>query len=452
MQIVRNKRIVIVALLTLITMTACQKWVDDTSQPLEVDDSKIFSTEKGFRESLNGIYLQMGAESLYGKDLTMGLLSLAGRNYDSVRVEKAGVLNYNAAILNFKDASVKNYAADVWRKMYAAIINVNNLLHNIETKKTIFTGNNYNLFKGEALALRAYLHFDLLRLFASIDQSAVGVPYLVEVDYNPIEAGTVDHTLGQCLADLTAADALLDPEDLTTSHITKWAVKGLLARVYLYKGDLIKANVNAQEVINSQKFSLSTNNLDLLFTKESLFKLNIYNGNFYSYVKAIFSAPSLIGLSTLQQSKLYGSTNTDYRKSFVDVNTGLSSGFAFLPKKFTATASNIFPMVRLTEMYYIAAECASEVIVGLSYINQVRTARNINPLTIQEVPTFERLSDEIMSEYQKEFIGEGQVFFYFKRNNKPFETLPFYPKVPAGTGEAYLPIVSDASYSLVRPE
>lgn len=55
----------------------------------------------------------------------------------------------------------------MWSKMYNMLANVNNLLDNIDKRQSVFTGDNYNIIKGEALGLRAYIHFDLLRLFAS---------------------------------------------------------------------------------------------------------------------------------------------------------------------------------------------------------------------------------------------------------------------------------------------
>ena len=45
---------------------------------------------------------------------------------------------------------------------------------------------------------------------------------------------------------------------MTTSRLTHWGVKGLLARIYLYKGDLQNAQTYALSVINSNKFPLFT--------------------------------------------------------------------------------------------------------------------------------------------------------------------------------------------------
>lgn len=443
MRIVSNKILVMTGLLVLFSMAACKKWVDNTPQPLQVDESKIFSTEQGFREALNGIYLQMGSETLYGKELTMGVVSLAGRSFDVVNVNTATKLHYQAATYNFMEPEMRSYTAQLWNKMYLTIANLNNLLDNIELRKALFTGNNYNTFKGEALALRAYLHFDLLRMFSPTDAGAIGIPYVTTINPGQIQSGTVGNTLDKCITDLTTAEALLSSTDLTITQMTKWGVKGLLARLYLYKGDKVKAAENALAVVNSNKFALTVgSNADLLFAKESLFKLQIFANNYFAYYKSIFGSPSLIGLAVASQAAIYGTTNTDYRKSFIDVNTGNGLGTPILPKKFSATGANSFPMIRLSEQYYILAECAADVPAGLAYLNQVRAARNLTtPLTTVNVPDAAALTTEITNEYRKEFIGEGQMFFYYKRKNTAFTALPFA-----------FPIAANPSYTFVRPE
>jgi hypothetical protein len=72
-------------------------------------------------------------------------------------------------------------------------------------------------------------------------------------------------------------------------------------------------------------------------------------------------------------------------------------------------------------MYYIAAECANKngaVTTGASYLNNVRQARGLTALNAGGFTNPDSLSVEIMHEYQKEFIQEGQTWFYYKRLNK----------------------------------
>ena len=77
------------------------------------------------------------------------------------------------------DYSKSNFAG-IWEKGYALIANVNTLLKNADEKKNLFTGDQYNWITGEAYALRAMLHFDLLRLFGPVYKTnKEDVPFLI---------------------------------------------------------------------------------------------------------------------------------------------------------------------------------------------------------------------------------------------------------------------------------
>jgi len=70
------------------------------------------------------------------------------------------------------------------------------------------------------------------------------------------------------------------------------------------------------------------------------------------------------------------------------------------------------PLLRKTELYYILAETETDPQQALAYLNTVRFHRNLANLDATA-----NLNNEIGKEYQKEFWGEGQLFFYYKRNN-----------------------------------
>ncbi|WP_029277066.1 RagB/SusD family nutrient uptake outer membrane protein [Pedobacter borealis] len=450
MKILKNKILVIAGLMTILGTASCKKWVNDTPQPLQVDESTLFSTEKGFQDALYGVYLQMAGQSLYGRDLTLGVLSVTGRSYDVNISPTIGNLFYQGARYNFQDKALKDYAADVWSKMYQSIANLNNLLVNIEAKKEMLAVNNYNRYKGEALALRAYLHFDLLRLFAPAPAVGIGtekgIPYVKTIQSTTTATATVDEVMLQCIADLKTAESLLEPNDVTDYRLNNWAVKGLLARVYLYKGDHENAQNYANAVIASNKFLLAKNNTDLFFSNEGLFNLFVYQSQ--AFHKSVLTDQVTLGLSAASQTELYVTGNgatADWRKSFVDPSTGLGSGSPFMPKKFYPLGTkSSFPMIRLTEMYYIAAECAvkkNDALTATNLLDSVRVHRNLPKYTLTALP-LDNLSDEIGKEYQKEFISEGQLFFYFKRKNTPFSALPF----------TKVPVDANATYVFVRPE
>ena len=63
-----------------VCMTSCESWLDETSNS-EIREEDHFSTEVGFRQSLIGCYINMTDESLYGKELSWGMVETLGRQF-----------------------------------------------------------------------------------------------------------------------------------------------------------------------------------------------------------------------------------------------------------------------------------------------------------------------------------------------------------------------------------
>jgi hypothetical protein len=72
--------------------------------------------------------------------------------------------------------------------------------------------------------------------------------------------------------------------------------------------------------------------------------------------------------------------------------------------------------MRVSEMYYIAAECAPDVATGVNYLEQVRSHRGLTAEALSTSMSQEELQEQILKEYRKELVGEGQLWFYYKRN------------------------------------
>jgi hypothetical protein len=398
----------------------------------------------------------MGSKDLYGRDMSYGLLSVLGRSYDTTITSAIGNLYYEGARYNFQDDSVKSVMKRIWLQSYNSIGNINNLLDNIESHKSLFTGNNFNTVMGEALGLRAFLHFELLRLFAPSPAVAglnvPAIPYLIRFSPYAVPASTTGSVLDACITDLKTSETLLSESDLNTSRFTIWATRGLLARIYLYKGDMANASLYAKLLINSGKFPLAANNTDLMFAKEHLFSLYTFQNDILNTYKTVLNTAKPLGFSVANQTALFATSpsSSDWRKAFVDPATGNASGNTISPRKFynnnnsPNNSNTSTPLIRMTEMYYIAAECAgsnNDMAQATDLLDSVRWHRNVK---IDLTPTIssDSLTTEIRKEYQKEFLGEGQMFFYYKRKNMPFASLPF----------TKVPVVSSASYVFTRPE
>jgi starch-binding outer membrane protein, SusD/RagB family len=438
------------AVAIMLLFTGCKKWLD-TETPLRVDENTVFSNEQGFREALDGVYLQMGNQSVYGRDLTFGLISVLGRSYDTTISPAISKLYYEGARYNFQDPEVKTTFKNIWEGHYVCIANLNNLLDNAERRQDMFTGNNYSTFKGEALALRAFLHFELVRMFApspaAAGLNAPAIPYMSKISPYTVPLSTTGAVIDSCISDLSMAQAFLSETDMTTSHFTHWGVRGLLARILLYKGDLPNAQLHALAVINSKKFPLAINNSDLMFTKEHLFSLYSSLNISSQYYKSVLNTNPPLGFTAQNQTALFvtgGGATSDWRRAFVDPATGTPLGNTISPRKCYANNANVLPMIRVTEMYYIAAECATAALDSLQATNlldSVRVHRNL-PKYTQVALRRDSLNIEIRKEYQKEFLAEGQMFYFYKRKNLPFSALPF----------TKVPVVANASYVFIKPE
>jgi starch-binding outer membrane protein, SusD/RagB family len=463
LQIKNHLTISVLAMLTAFAlgMSGCKKFLDVPPND-KVPQSTMFQDEQGFKEALTGVYLAMdkpkGAAyfGLYTENLTLGMLSTMAYNYDNATVAGAGINGSffnNAVYYVYLDGTVRQEIDAIWGGMYNNIANINNILSHIDGKRTEFHGDNFNRVKGEAIALRGLFHFDLLRLFGQSPATGMttkAIPYVTQFTVTPTSFITVQAALDSCIADLSLAKDLLATTDtgsvykavddpfisFTQNHLNYWAVEGLLSRVYLYKGDNDNADKYAKAVIASNKFPLITSNVaastniirDRTFSREHLF--SVYSTNVKKYNGDLFDKSGTAVPLRLQppgKTTIYatgsGSVN-DYRYiSWFDNNqaaVNVPSKF-FQDNNLPYELQNIVPVIRVSEMYYIAAECANkkgDITGGVSFLNNVRQARGLNALNAAGITNSDTLSTEIMREYQKEFIQEGQTFFYYKRLNK----------------------------------
>src|SRR5690554_4543932 len=139
--------------------TSCEKWLDVTaSNQIKSDD--LFETAGGFRDALLGVYLSMTDPTSYGSDLTWNAVDLLSQQY-------AGLTNtatyYNIQAFNYGAQRAKDVIVPIWRNQYKAIVNINNILDHIDEDHMVLGSTERSIIKGELLALRAFLHFDLIR-------------------------------------------------------------------------------------------------------------------------------------------------------------------------------------------------------------------------------------------------------------------------------------------------
>ena len=157
----------VLASVVLLTAVSCDRWLD--VKPYDkISQDELLSSEEGYIKFLNGIYVEMNRDMLYGAALSVEMVEIMGGAYV--------IGTDNSVWGNYADLASYKYGTDYWRarmnetwnKAYSLILNCNLLLENIGKTGVRFSGDNYKVIKGEALALRAMLHFDMLRLFGPV--------------------------------------------------------------------------------------------------------------------------------------------------------------------------------------------------------------------------------------------------------------------------------------------
>ncbi|MDE6451933.1 MAG: RagB/SusD family nutrient uptake outer membrane protein, partial [Odoribacter sp.] len=218
-----------------------------------------------------------------------------------------------------------------------------------------------------------------------------------------------------------------------------YAVTGLLARVYNYMGEHEKAARCAEEVTGAYIEEFFINCFPL--TEAAKVKGNDRK----RYGEVIFALSNTKNVDNYQpyyttgNDRLYLADypacfddNSDVRKTVLTEALGAERvcNKYILPVNnalvYTST-EDVIPMLRVSEMYYIQAEylCRNgKFQEAVEKLDMVRAARDCTKgrLTISGIDEFE---EELLKEARREFMQEGQLYFYFKRLNvKPLNTMP----------------------------
>ena len=254
MNIKRYIATIILAIVLLLNFS-CTDWLD--VKPVDrMSEDQLYSTEAGFRQALNGIYVELNHADLYGDELLVNTVEILAQRY---KFSSMGTLTnqYHLAEFDYTTDYAKKCGSRIWEKAYALIANVNKLLKNADSHKDLFTGDSYDLITGEAYALRAFLHFDLLRLFGPVyktHKEDKSICYNTQFSLSGSDLLPASKVMEYVIADLKEAedrlakDPIIEEGPLLSDGATEeedfwryrslrlnyYAVKALQARAYLY--------------------------------------------------------------------------------------------------------------------------------------------------------------------------------------------------------------------------
>lgn len=443
------------SLIVLVTaFSSCKKFLDIESSN-DVNGDEAITSAAGLISARIGLYNSLQNDAYYGGYFPLMIDAYsdngAAGGYDSPQLNQ-----FNDKSLGADNIFLDNY----WVAAYNSVYTANQILANVDViDDPSLSDEVRNDIKGEAYTIRALAHFDLLRTFGEHwdISSGFGIPLVMDADdpLQPRGRNTVQECYDAIVGDLNAALDLVSNDDVesgsgskTATYITVYFVDGLLARVYLYMQDYENAAAMADEVILSGIFSL-TNNPALIYTtklsSESIFELqfNVQDQSQYNNLTYVRGDALRVDVSFLANEDLnlfFESRPDDVRSESVDFNPDNNDG-SIQPDGRTQkyrgeeTKDNSAYILRIAEMYLVAAEAKGLGGGGLDYLNTLRASRGLNALLPDDFDTPEAYQDAVQDERRAELNFEGHRYFDLARIGKVSEivgeeVLPVFP-VPA---------------------
>lgn len=441
--------------MTSCLLSSCDGWLD-VDPALEIRQTSIFETEQGFKDVLTGVYIRMATAELYGRNTTMSLPELMSQHWTAGHM--AGDMPALVANFDFTKESSKQLLETVWMQYYQCIVNLNAMLAAMEEKRELFLADNFDLIRGEALGLRAFLHFEVLRYWGvapvqiaeSMDMNAIPYVTVETKDPEQLISSTYREVLASILRDLTDAERLLaddpilrfEPTVLNTPsadntlaigdefHYYRYlkfnilAVRATLARYYMWQGDKTKAADYARQVIGATQSATGqpvltlgnessyTANALLTFPSEMIFAAS-NSGATATLTPTFLTWASMYTQNATRLGQAFESTlhtsDVRYRSNRLFETR---DGYNYFKKYNTAqtTFTDDVPIIRLAEMYFIIIESGDT-----SLFREYRVARGLDSSIDGSLTSESAIKDRLEKEYRKDFYGEGQMFFFYKR-------------------------------------
>ncbi len=466
-----KKLISILSVAALVLCSSCNDWLNVTPQG-QVEAEDLYETTKGCNSAIGGVYYTLSGSSLFGQTLSYGLIDVLAQYWDLST--NTSHFYYPAANYEYVGQNVAGIFRNVWSQLYYAIAQCNAFIHYSEPNQASI--DNYGLLLGEVYGLRALAHMELFEIYGPVIQTTAdlqkkAVAYRTDYDNVSRQFDTAETVLQKAGEDLDRAlelladDPIRDPEvgresDLNTSVIdyqdvlnfrgarmNYFCALGLKARLEMLRKNTTEAYRIATRIIDESKDILSlvntnniaSNNESSIWNYSTEMLGSFYTNNLYTMTDTYFgmggrmSQTSTTGIF-INDSRygnlvdyVYGrqpdGSGQDIRLLWFSTGNMQETGcYDFMKVKEAKARVNMpsayfpeIPIMRLSEVYYIACEAqiGTDNTLALQYLNDVRSTRRLEPL--EGSYSDGELLEFLVREARKDFIGDGRMFFMYKR-------------------------------------
>lgn len=446
------KKINYLLVLALLGFASCKKSVLDLYPYNQIETSLAFNTEADITLAVDGIYAGIRTSGSYYSG-TWNIF--ADQAADNLISNKSGP-GRGTGLTYSEWRYTANGTYGLFSGGYTIIRRANAILENIDK---FADGAFKNNAKGQALAMRAMVHFDMSRVYSKTYENATAsdstVPYVTSTDHTLKPAKEdLKGFYDKIIADLELAKTLIGTNDVY--HLGKASVNGLLSRVYLYKGDFPNCITSANEAIGLKNSTI----IDDIMTFPSIWKDSTTTGVLFKIRNTATDNDNTLGVNYYQsvggEKKSEYVVEYNFRQQFekndirdsIYIEASNFNGQKFnnvikyrgrsgdpagvLDAKVIRSAE---VLLSRAESYYRSGNEAD------ALANLVLLKKNRYKVYTEETATElsgSTLLEEIYKQRRLELAFEGDRFFDLKRRNLPIERDGTKGDLADGTGIPYV--------------
>ncbi|MBD2699568.1 RagB/SusD family nutrient uptake outer membrane protein [Spirosoma sp. BT702] len=468
----------IAACLLGIFLSGCGKSFLTVVPETALSSATFFKTEADFAQAVNGAYVPF--RQMYNERAWV-LEEMHSDNTYYARNTLYGAVDPTENVADFAVPTAGGVTANdnvlvQYRLNYVVIARANQILALIDGI-TFASPDTKNNLKGQALFLRAFSYFDLVRLFGKVPMHLTPITGRNDAA-SPL--ATTEELYNQIEKDAKEATTLLpNKAKQEAGRATSGAAKTLLANLYLTQKKWAQVETLMREVITNDGYMLMPDyNNAFSFTstnknnQESVFEIQYmegsagYNGNqIYRFIPSPISAAEILPLtgtsnaqSTSQESNniptpdLIAAYEPGDKRKDISIGTVVLSGslranktYPYIKKyarphsQHNNTGQN-WPVYRYAEVLLFMAESLNEqgkTADAATYLNQVRTRAGLAATTATSQAT---MREAIFKERRVELAFENKRWFDLTRTGRVKEIIGAYgAKVKANPADYYFP-------------
>lgn len=424
----KSNRVIMLALsaiLALIFFNSCDNFVEVDLPKSQLTSDAVFEDAETANAAMAGLYTKLRMNGILAGSAT-GLSSMLGLYTDEFNYYQP---NSVSNLFNNSLTAGTPQVSDIWNQSYNQIYAANSIIEGIQ-KASAITQDQKNQLMGEALFVRAILHFTLTGIYGDI-------PYVATTDYianSKISKVTTGEIYQNALEDLKSAADLLPEKYISNERIrpNRSAVKALLARLYLYMKLYPEASATASSVINNPLFKKESN-LDRIFLKgstETIWQLmpgtagaNTQEGDLYIFK---VGPPPIVGLREefINSFEPEDKRKTQWTATVTNGNQRWYYAYKYKQDQPTASSLEYSVVLRLAEQYLIRSEARANQGDLTGAKDDLNIIRNAAGLSNTAALSSEDIITDVLQQRRFELFTEfGQRFFDLKRFGKLDEAL-----------------------------